>query len=114
MARRRLVEPSSEELDQQPPPELLRFKPSAPAPVGPFGRPEPWRLKWTAGEFAAWLRTRAAWRDTHSRPLPGLLARERYAMTAIPGISQALIDIERNASKSDSSTSKGNGASMIG
>jgi hypothetical protein len=98
MARRKFVEPSPEDLDQEPPKELLRFRPSQPAPIGPYGRPEPWRVEWTADEFAAFLRARAAWRDTHSRPLPSLPGRERCAITRI-GIPQALIDAESAASR---------------
>lgn len=97
MVRRKPVEPSPEDLDQEPPKELLRFMPSEPAPIGPYGRPEPWRVKWSAEDFASWLRARAAWRDTHAESLPGLLARERHAMGNLD-LPQALIDAENIAS----------------
>ena len=92
------MEPSPEELDQEPPRELLRFVLSETPPRTPDGRPMPWRVEWTAGDFASWLRARESWRDTHSRPLPGLPARERHAMRAL-GIPQALIDAEVTASR---------------
>jgi hypothetical protein len=96
MVRRKPVEPSPEELDQQPPRELLRFRPSQTPPTNAEGRPMPWAVKWQPEEFAAWLRTRIAWRDTHSEPLPGLPAQERCAITRL-GIPQALIDAESTA-----------------
>lgn len=76
----------------KPPPELLRFVHSVPAPIGARGRPEPWRREWRAEEFAAWLRTRAAWRDTHAEPLPGLSSLERAALQRLelpPGLVEA-------------------------
>lgn len=54
MVRRKPVEPSPEELDQQPPRELLRFVPSQPPLTNAEGRPKPWHVEWTADEFAAW------------------------------------------------------------
>ncbi len=67
-------------VDAEPPHELLRFLPSQPAPIGPHGRPEPWQVKWTAAEFGEWLQARQRWRETHTQLLPGLFARDRYAM----------------------------------
>ena len=84
MARRRPVEPSPEELDQGPPTELLRFGLRALSP------------SWTAEDFAAWLQARAAWRATHTEPLPGLPGRERCALTRL-ALPQALIDAETGA-----------------
>ncbi len=81
---------------EEPPKELLRFHPSQPAPIGSHGRPEPWKVRWDADEFTAWLRTRAAWRDTHSEPLPGLFAQERVAIERMP-IPRALVEAEQNA-----------------
>ncbi len=81
---------------EEPPKDLLRFVPSQPSPIGPHGRPEPWRVTWEPEEFAAFLRARAAWRDTHDQPLPGLPARERHAMDCI-GVPQALIEAETSA-----------------
>lgn len=66
--------------EEAPPRELLRFVPSEPAPIGPYGRPQPWAVKWTAEEFAAFLRARTRWRNTHTTPLPGLFAMERVAL----------------------------------
>jgi hypothetical protein len=80
----------------EPPAELLRFRPSQPAPIGPYGRREPWRVEWDADEFAAWLRARAAWRDTHEDPLPGLPGRERLALARLDG-EQVLVDAEKAA-----------------
>jgi hypothetical protein len=70
--------------DGEPPQELLRFATRASS------------ASWTADEFAAWLRARAAWRDTHTEPLPGLPGRERCALTRL-GLPQALIDAEAGA-----------------
>lgn len=78
---------------EKPPPELLRFRPSQPAPIGPHGRPEPWRVPWEPEDFAAWLRVRAAWRDTHTEPLPSLLSKERCAMFAMD-LPRALVAAE--------------------
>lgn len=83
---------------EEPPRELLRFVPSERPPVAPDGRPMSWAVEWTAEEFAAFLRARAAWRDSHSRPLPGLPARERVATSQL-GIPQALINAEHAASR---------------
>lgn len=85
---------------EAPPPEILRFKPAAPSPIGPHGRPEPWQVEWRPEEFAAFLRARVAWRDTHALPLPSLPARERAAMQQL-GIPQALIDVETTASSGE-------------
>lgn len=90
--------PPAEFSDEQPPRELLRFRPSQTPPVTSEGRPMPWRVEWTAEDFAAFLRARAAWRDTHSRPLPSLPAKERAATTRL-GVPQALIDAEVAASR---------------
>lgn len=79
--------------------ELLRFRPSQTPPTTPDGRPMPEAVEWTAEDFAAFLRARAAWRDTHAEPLPFLPAHERCAMARIPGIPQALIDAESAASR---------------
>jgi hypothetical protein len=68
----------------EPPAELLQFGPRALSP------------QWTADGFAAWLRARAAWRDTHTEPLPGLPGRERCALTRLR-LPQALIDAEAAA-----------------
>ncbi|MDP9459457.1 MAG: hypothetical protein M3Q22_04115 [Actinomycetota bacterium] len=67
-------------VDAEPPHELLRFLPSQPAPIGPHGRPEPWQVKWTAAEFGEWLQARQRWRETHTQLLPGLFARNRFAL----------------------------------
>lgn len=83
---------------EEPPRELLRFVPSQPPPTTPEGRPMPWAVEWTADEFAAFLRARAAWRDTHSRPLPSLPARERVATSQL-AVPQALIDAENAESR---------------
>lgn len=96
MARRNPPQQRGDDVDLLPPRELLQFVPSQPAPIGPHGRPEPWKVQWTAEDFAAWLRARAAWRDTHAEPLPGLMAMERVALTRI-GVPQALIDEEKAA-----------------
>lgn len=109
MARRKVVKAAAvvapDDPDAAPPPELLRFRPSQPAPIGEHGRPEPWRVRWEAAEFAAWLRVRSAWRDTHTAPLPGLFARERVALTAL-NLPRALVEAERerplNRSNGDS------------
>ncbi len=77
---------------------LLRFRPSQPPPIGPHGRPEPWKVRWEPEDFAAWLRARAAWRDAHgSDTLPQLYARERHAMAAMHGLPAALVNAERSA-----------------
>ncbi len=34
----------------------------------------------TPARFEEWLRERQAWRDTHDAPLPGLFARDRFAL----------------------------------
>ena len=68
----------------EPPPELLRFASRASSPT------------WQADDFAAWLRARSAWRDTHSEPLPSLPGRERCALSAMD-LPAALIEAERNA-----------------
>lgn len=96
MARRKPVEPSAEELGQTPPRELLRFVPSQPPPIGPHGRPQPWAVKWTAEDFASWLRARAAWRDTHTEPLPGLPGLERSALARMD-LPAVLIEAEQQA-----------------
>jgi hypothetical protein len=88
-------EPTPDELaEEAPPKELLRFVPSQPSQIGPYGRPEPWRVKWTAGDFAAFLRARAAWRQNHGEPLPRLPARERAAMDCL-GLPSPLVAAER-------------------
>lgn len=63
----------------------------------PDGRSMPWAADWPANEFAAWLRARAAWRDTHAEPLPSLWAKERCAMQRLD-LPAALVDAERRAS----------------
>ncbi len=55
----------------EPPPELLAFASRWTSPT------------WTAEDFAAWLRARAAWRDTHAQPLPALPTLERAALTKL-------------------------------
>ena len=72
------------EFDEAPPEELLRFVPAA-------GR-------WRPEDFAAFLRARIAWRDTHVQPLPGLPARERVAMARMD-IPRALVDAEEQGSR---------------
>jgi hypothetical protein len=102
MARRKVVPPAAARTgpDAPPPSELLRFVPSKPAPIGPHGRPEPWAVKWTAEEFAAFLRARADWRKTHTTPLPGLFAMERYAMHQMTDrgeLDRAVVAAEQSA-----------------
>jgi hypothetical protein len=80
--RRRV--PPVEFSDGEPPQELLRFGTRASSP------------SWTAEEFAAWLRARAAWRETHPEPLPGPMARERIALGSLE-LPQALVEAERAA-----------------
>lgn len=68
----------------EPPSELRWFTP------GPDG--------WTGEHFAAFLRARAAWRDTHADPLPTLPARERHFMYLNKqGVPAALISAENAA-----------------
>jgi hypothetical protein len=69
-----------------PPPELVRFGPRASSP------------QWTGEDFAAWLRARAAWRDTQSEPLPSLVGRERIALSNLV-LPAALVEAERNAGR---------------
>lgn len=69
---------------KEPPPELLRFATRASSPT------------WSSGDFAAWLRARAAWRDAHLEPLPGLPPRERCALTRMD-LPVALIEAEKAA-----------------
>ncbi len=72
MARRKVAPPaaqSSTGRDEPPPSELLRC---------------PW-TRWdtavrTPARFEEWLRERQAWRESHDAPLPGLFARDRYAL----------------------------------
>lgn len=72
MARRKVAPPaaqSSTGRDAPPPPELLRCS----------------MTRWNAGPtpaaaFEGWLRERQAWRETHDAPLPGLFARDRFAL----------------------------------
>lgn len=87
---------SAEFSHEEPPLELLRFRPSQTPPTTADGRQMPWAVEWTADDFAAFLRARAAWRNTHSHPLPGLLARERHAMQTLD-VPEALIDSEKAA-----------------
>jgi hypothetical protein len=68
----------------EPPSELLHFATRASSPT------------WTAEDFAAWLRARAAWRDTHADPLPSLPARERVALTRMD-LRAALVQAEQQA-----------------
>jgi hypothetical protein len=68
----------------EPPAELLRFQTRASSPT------------WTPGDFAAWLRSRAAWRGNHPEPLPGLPARERCALTSMD-LPAALVEAEKSA-----------------
>ena len=84
---------------EEPPQELLRFRPSQPAPVGPHG-PEPWRRFWEPNEFANFLRARQAWRQAHREPLLGLRARERCVMRELVAAGQlppALVEAECDA-----------------
>ncbi|MCU1669501.1 MAG: hypothetical protein JWP40_2428 [Blastococcus sp.] len=84
--------------DAEPPEELWRFVPSQPAPIGPHGRPEPWAVQWRPEEFAAFLRARAAWRDTHTRPLYGLPSLERIALHNMAAqLPRGLVEAERTA-----------------
>jgi hypothetical protein len=85
---------------EEPPQELLRFSPSQPAPIGLHGRPEPWRPIWEPEDFASFLRARAAWRDTHTKPLPGLPPLERHALARLD-LPRALVDAERAAPKAE-------------
>jgi hypothetical protein len=87
---------SAESNDEEPPRELLRFVPSGTSPTTAVGRPMPWKVEWTTEDFAAFLHARAAWRDGHVQPLPGLPGRERCALTRL-GLPQALIDAEKAA-----------------
>jgi hypothetical protein len=68
----------------EPPRELLAFIPNGGS--------------WNAGDFAAFLRARTAWRDTHDQLLPHLPARERHRM-AQDDIPQALAEAENAAPK---------------
>ena len=70
----------------EPPRELVRFGPRASSPT------------WTAEGFATWLRARAAWRDTHADPLPGLPARERVALHHLD-LPAVLVEAEDQAPK---------------
>ncbi len=99
MARRKPVEPSPAELDQEPPRRLLRFRPTQ-QPLHPEGRPIPWRVEWTGEEFTAFLRARAAWRETHAEPLPHLPARERVALHRLE-LPPALVEAEDHAPKKE-------------
>src|SRR5687768_8483451 len=69
----------------EPPQELLRFAPRTSS-------------EWTAPDFAAWLRARAAWRDTHAEPLPALLTVERSALTRLD-LPAALVEAERSSAR---------------
>ncbi len=71
---------------ETPPPELLRFRPRSTAP------------RWSAEDFAAWLRSRAVWQDAHTEPLPGLPGRERVALTLL-SLPLALVEAEQEAPK---------------
>ncbi len=86
MARRKGPAVPVEFTSGEPPEDLLRFVPTTPG-------------RWSAADFAAFLRARVAWRDTHREPLPSLPARERLAMVNIPGVPRALIDEEEVGSK---------------
>jgi hypothetical protein len=68
----------------EPPRELLAFIPNGGS--------------WNAEDFAAFLRARTAWRDTHDQLLPHLPARERHRM-AQDDIPQALAEAENAAPK---------------
>lgn len=81
---------------ETPPNELLRFRPAESPPIGPHGRPMPWAVQWQPEEFAAFLRARAAWRDTHTTPLPRLGSRDRYAMQHL-GVPSPLVKAELSA-----------------
>jgi hypothetical protein len=55
---------------------------------------------WTREDFAAWLRAREAWRDTHAEPLPSLPRRERCALQQMD-LPRALVDAEKRAPQAD-------------
>ncbi|MDP9459003.1 MAG: hypothetical protein M3Q22_01710 [Actinomycetota bacterium] len=72
MARRKVAPPaarSSTGRDAPPPLEVLRC-PATRWDAGPT----------PAAAFEEWLRERQAWRESHDAPLPGLFARDRYAL----------------------------------
>jgi hypothetical protein len=83
---------------EDPPLELLRFRPAEPPPIGPHGRPVARGVvPWTPEEFAAFLAARQRWRETHRTPLPGLPGRERVALNQLGGLPVSLIESERAA-----------------
>lgn len=88
------------DVGEEPPRELLRFRPSQTPPVNAEGRPMPWAVEWTAEDFAAFLRARVAWRGTHLEPLPGLPARERVALHQMD-LPAALVAAEDAALKAE-------------
>lgn len=80
MARRKSDVRTVEFSHGEPPQDLLRFVPVEDRP-------------WDSADFAAFLRAREAWRDTHSRPLPELPALERAALHRLQ-IPTALVQAE--------------------
>jgi hypothetical protein len=73
----------------EPPSDVVRFATRRSSP------------QWAADDFAAWLRARAAWRDTHVEPLPSLPSRERFALTQMDDLPGALVEAERAAPKAE-------------
>ncbi len=67
----------------EPPPELLSF-----VQVG----------RCSSESFAAFLRAREAWRDTHDEPLPMLPPKERHALEMLD-LPAVLVEAERRAPK---------------
>lgn len=91
MARRKAAEPvprSSDGADAPPPLELVQC---------------PW-TRWDnrrEEQFEEWLRERQAWRETHDQPLPGLFARDRFAMHHIGSLDREVVRTEQAAVKAE-------------
>src|SRR5689334_20011727 len=78
--------------------------------MGPADEPPPLELmrcpwtRWNSAErtparFEQWLRDRQRWRESHSRPLPGLFARDRYALHQMTSLDPDVIRAETAAEK---------------
>lgn len=89
---------------------MARRKPQA-APAGPVAESDaepplelvrcPW-TRWdsterTPARFEEWLRERQRWRVTHTRPLPGLFARDRLALRSIGSLDREVVRTEAAA-----------------
>ncbi|MDP9428331.1 MAG: hypothetical protein M3Q47_05375 [Actinomycetota bacterium] len=75
-------------------------------PPGPPGEKPPLELlrcpwaRWNdrhEDRFEEWLRSRQRWRETHAEPLPGLYARDRFALHRIEGLDPAVVQAEETA-----------------